>query len=171
VSRVVARSSIVNVVHFEELFWMMTKILALCVGFALVTSTANAASTTSISRDAPDLTSVKAKVKAKDYVGALAELKPMLETHHHADVYNLMGFSLRKTGDIKQGGEFYVKALDLDPNHLGALEYQGQMFVELGQLAKAKTNLKRLVALCPSGCEEREDLEKAIAKAPAAKKK
>jgi tetratricopeptide (TPR) repeat protein len=123
-----------------------------------------AASTTTVSRDAPDLTSVKAKVKAKDFPGALAELKPMLETHHHADVYNLMGFSLRKSGDVKQGGEYYIKALDLDPFHRGALEYQGQMFVELGQIAKAKANLKRLVALCPSGCEEREDLETAIAK-------
>jgi len=30
------------------------------------------------SKDAPDLTSVRAKIKAKDYKGALAELTPML---------------------------------------------------------------------------------------------
>lgn len=127
-----------------------------------------AASTTTISRDAPDLASVKAKVKAKDFAGALAELKPMLDTHHHADVYNLIGFSLRKTGDVKRGGEYYAKALELDPKHKGALEYQGQMFVELGDMAKAKANLKRLATLCPKGCEERDDLAKAIAAAPAA---
>ena len=144
---------------------------SLTIAAALFAATAAfAASTTTISRDAPDLTSVKAKVKAKDFAGALAELKPMLDTHHHADVYNLMGFSLRKTGDIKQGGEYYVKALELDPKHKGALEYQGQMFVELGDMAKAKANLKRLVTLCPKGCEERADLAKAIATAPAAKK-
>jgi tetratricopeptide (TPR) repeat protein len=145
--------------------------LAVVISMVVGAVSADAASTTSISRDAPDLTSVKAKVKAKDFTGALAELKPMLETHHHADLYNLMGFSLRKTGDIKQGGEFYVKALELDPYHRGALEYQGQMFVELGQVAKAKANLKRLAALCPKGCEERQDLEEAIANAPAVKKK
>jgi hypothetical protein len=39
------------------------------------------------------------------------------------------------------------------------------MYVELGQLDKAKTNLAKLVTLCPTGCEEREDLEKAIATA------
>jgi Flp pilus assembly protein TadD len=132
----------------------------------LVPAAAFAASTTTISRDAPDLTSVKAKVKAKDFAGALAELKPMLDTTHHADVYNLMGFSLRKTGDVKQGGEFYAKALELDPKHKGALEYQGQMFVELGDMAKAQANLKRLAVLCPKGCEERSDLADAIAKAP-----
>ena len=54
------------------------------------------------SKDAPDLTSVRAKIKAKDYKGAIAELTPMLVTNQHADVYNLMGFSLRKTGDYKQ---------------------------------------------------------------------
>jgi tetratricopeptide (TPR) repeat protein len=145
-------------------FPMRVRIFALFLG-ALSLSALNpvdAASTTTVSRDAPYLASVKAKVKAKDFAGALAALKPMLETHHHADVYNLMGFSLRKSGDIKQGGAFYVKALELDPYHRGALEYQGQMFVELGQITKAKANLKRLVALCPSGCEEREDLAKAI---------
>ena len=49
---------------------------------------------------APDLTSVRAKIKAKDFKGALAELTPMLATHQDADVYNLMGFSLRKRARI-----------------------------------------------------------------------
>jgi tetratricopeptide (TPR) repeat protein len=119
-----------------------------------------------ISKDAPDLTSPRAKIKAKDFTGALAELTPMLATVQHADVYNLVGFSHRKSGDLKQAATFYAKALDFDANHKGALEYQGEMFVELGQVDKAKANLTKLVALCPTGCEEREDLEKAIAAAP-----
>ena len=73
------------------------------------------------SRDAPDLTSVRAKIKAKNFKAAIAELTPMLETHQHADVYNLMGFSLRKSGDPKQAYTFYRKALDFDPEHKGAL--------------------------------------------------
>ena len=48
------------------------------------------------SRDAPDLTAVRAKIKAKDFKAAITELAPMLETHQHADVYNLMGFSLER---------------------------------------------------------------------------
>ncbi len=116
-----------------------------------------------VSNDAPDLTSVRAKIKAKDYKAAIAELTPMLQTHQHADVYNLLGFSYRKSGDYKQGATFYAKALDFNPDHLGALEYQGEMFVELGQIDRAKANLAKLVKLCPSGCEEREDLEKMIA--------
>jgi tetratricopeptide (TPR) repeat protein len=114
------------------------------------------------SRDAPDLASVRAKIKAKDFKAALAELTPMLATYQHADVYNLMGFSLRKTGDYKQAYTFYRKALDFDPNHKGALEYLGELYVETGQVDKAKENVTRLRELCPSGCEELADLEKAI---------
>jgi tetratricopeptide (TPR) repeat protein len=120
---------------------------------------------TVISQDAPDLTSARAKIKAKDFKGALAELTPLLDKVQHPDVYNLIGFSSRKSGDMAQAATFYAKALDFDANHKGALEYQGEMFVELGQIDKAKVNLAKLVSLCPTGCEEREDLEKALAAA------
>ena len=118
--------------------------------------------------DAPDLTSVRAKIKAKDFKAALAELTPMLETHQHADVYNLMGFSLRKTGDTKQAYTFYRKALEFDPEHKGALEYLGELYVEIGQIDKARENVVLLKKLCPTGCEELADLEQAIAAAPKA---
>ena len=115
--------------------------------------------------DAPDLAAVRAKIKAKDFKGAVAELTPMLQTHQHADVYNLMGFSLRKSGDAKQAYTFYRKALDFDPQHKSALEYLGELYVETGQIEKARENVAMLKRLCPNGCEELEDLEKAIAEA------
>jgi tetratricopeptide (TPR) repeat protein len=114
------------------------------------------------SKDAPDLTSVRAKIRAKDFKAALAELTPMLATYQHADVYNLMGFSLRKTGDYKQAYTFYRKALDFNPEHKGALEYLGELYVETGELDKAKQNVVLLKKLCPEGCEELADLEKAV---------
>jgi Flp pilus assembly protein TadD len=117
------------------------------------------------SRDAPDLASVRAKIKAKDFTGAIAELTPMLTTNQHADVYNLMGFSLRKVGDTKQAYTFYRKALEFDPEHKGALEYLGELYVETGQVDKARDNATLLKKLCPSGCEELADLEHAIATA------
>lgn len=43
----------------------------------------------------------------------------------HADVYNLLGFSLRKTGDHPKALTFYKKALDFDADHKGAPEYLG----------------------------------------------
>jgi tetratricopeptide (TPR) repeat protein len=135
---------------------------ALLVGASLCATGALAVDVVQ-SRDAPDLTSVRAKIKAKNYDAAIAELSAMMQTHLHADVYNLMGFSLRKTGDYKQAYTFYRKALEFDPEHKGALEYLGELYVETGQLDKAKENVVLLKKLCPSGCEELADLEKAIA--------
>src|SRR5205085_2022625 len=137
-------------------------ISALLLGVSLAATGALAVDNVT-SRDAPDLTSVRAKIKAKDYKAALAELTPMLSTYQHADVYNLVGFCLRKTGDYQQAYTFYRKALDFDPAHKGALEYLGELYVETGQYEKAKENVTRLKQLCPSGCEELADLEKAVA--------
>jgi tetratricopeptide (TPR) repeat protein len=115
------------------------------------------------STDAPDLTAVRAMIKAKDWKGAVAQLNEMVDKGvQHADVYNLLGFSLRNQGDNKSAQTYYAKALDFDPDHKGALEYQGELFVKLGQFDKAQVNLTKLAKLCPQGCEEREDLEEAI---------
>jgi tetratricopeptide (TPR) repeat protein len=139
-------------------------ISALVIGASLAATSALAIDNIT-SKDAPELASVRAKIKAKDYKAALAELTPMLETNQHADVYNLMGFALRKTGDYKQAYTFYRKALDFDPEHKGALEYLGELYVETGQVDKARENLALLKKLCPVGCEEMFDLEEAIASA------
>ena len=113
--------------------------------------------------DAPDLTSVRAKIAAKDYAGALDELRGLAEDNQQADVYNLMGFTLRKTGDFKTSLTYYTKALELQPDHKAAREYLGELYVETGDMDKAKEQLASLTRLCPAGCEELDDLQKAIA--------
>jgi Flp pilus assembly protein TadD len=141
---------------------VMKRILAVCVAMALA-SPALAVDTV-VSKDAPDLTAVRAKIKAKDFKSALADLNGMVDKGvQHADVYNLLGFSLRKSGDYTKALTFYKKALDFDAEHKGAHEYLGELYVETGQLPKAREHLAVLERLCPQGCEEREDLAKAIA--------
>ena len=54
------------------------------------------------------------------------------------------------------------RVLRLSPDHRGALEYQGELHLSRGDIAAAEANLARLAALCPSGCEERADLAKAV---------
>ena len=114
------------------------------------------------STDAPDLTSVKAKIEAKNYTGALEELRGLAEDTQQADVYNLLGFTLRKTGDYQTALTYYTKALELQPSHKAAREYLGELYVETGDVDKAKVQLSELGKLCPQGCEELEDLQKAI---------
>ena len=61
-----------------------------------------------------------------------------------ADVLNEIGFAFRKNNDLDNASKYYLMALKEDPNHLGALEYQGEMFVDLGQKDKALANLNKL---------------------------
>jgi len=139
----------------------LTLILGLGLAPALLPAPALAVDNMS-STDAPDLTSVRAKLKAKDYAAALTELRDLAEDVQQADVYNLLGFALRKTGDFKTSLTYYTKALELQPAHKAAREYLGELYVETGNMEKAKEQLSALTKLCPSGCEEREDLQKAI---------
>jgi len=144
----------------------MRNLRSTLIAFALLTGVAATpalAVDNMMSSDAPDLTAVRVKIKAKDWKAAIKDLNGMIDTGiQHADVYNLLGFSLRNSGDMKGAQTYYAKALDYDPEHKGALEYQGEMFVKLGQFDKAQANLTKLAKLCPQGCEEREDLEEAI---------
>jgi len=133
---------------------------------ALVSAPAYAVDNMS-STDAPDLTSVRAKIAAKDYRAALAELRDLAEDVQQADVYNLLGYALRKTGDFKTSLTYYTKALELQPDHKAAREYLGELYVETGHLDKAKEQLDALAKLCPDGCEERDDLRKAVSAASA----
>ena len=80
----------------------------------------------------------------------------------NADAHNYMGFAHRKKGDLKRAARSYRIALRIKPNHKGALEYQGEMFLKMNDLKSARANLAKLVRLCPSGCKERAELERAI---------
>ncbi len=81
-----------------------------------------------------------------------------------ADALNLMGFSLRSVDRDTEAMEKYNEALAIDPDHQGALEYQGELFLKLGDQAAAEANLGKLLQLCPDGCEARATLETAIEK-------
>lgn len=115
------------------------------------------------STDAPDLTSVKAKIEAKNYTGALEELRGLAEDTQQADVYNLLGYTLRMTGDYDTSLTYYTKALELQPDHKAAHEYLGELYLQTGKPDKANEQLASLKQLCPAGCEELEDLQEAIA--------
>lgn len=122
---------------------------------------------TSTSKDAPDLSTPRAKIVKNDWSGAIADLNGMIDKgFQHADLYNLLGYSHRKNDELNTAAVWYRKALEFDPNHKGALEYLGELYVQIGDLPKAKDNAARLERLCPSGCEELDDLRKAIAAAP-----
>jgi Flp pilus assembly protein TadD len=118
------------------------------------------------SSDAADFTSVRQKIKAKNWQAAIEELKPIVARVNDADAFNLYAFSLRNIGERKLAFTYYGKAPDFDPNHKSAREYLGELYVITGDMAKAREQMAVLEKLCPAGCEELDDLRNAIAAGP-----
>jgi len=79
-----------------------------------------------------------------------------------ADAYNELGFAARKLGDRDAAYRYYGIALQLDPHHLGATEYLGELYAESGDLPHAEAQLARVAEICHGKCEAFTDLETAI---------
>ncbi|HET6621640.1 MAG TPA: tetratricopeptide repeat protein [Dongiaceae bacterium] len=109
-----------------------------------------------------DFDSARALVDAQKYDEALPALRKVdQESPNNPDVLNLIGFSLRKTGQMDEALGYYTRALALNPHHRGANEYLGELYLETRQPEKAKERLAVLQQDC-GDCEEFEDLQKAI---------
>lgn len=80
----------------------------------------------------------------------------------HPDILNYMGFANRKLGRHDQALAYYGQALLIDPRHVGANEYLGELYLEMGRLEDARRQLAVLDRLCPYGCAEREELARWI---------
>ena len=112
-----------------------------------------------------ELAKVTTLLNANNFKQALADLKIIdSEFKNNADVNNLLGYSARKLKQYKPADAYYKKALKINPNHLGALEYQGELFVLTNKVSAAKKNLVKLEKLCGLKCGEYLDLKKAIGK-------
>jgi len=77
------------------------------------------------------------------------------------DALNYLGFSYRKTGNTGQALVNYQKALDLQPKHIGANEYMGELYLEMKNLPKAEERLAVLKQTCLD-CEEYTELKEKI---------
>jgi Flp pilus assembly protein TadD len=110
-----------------------------------------------------ELTKIRSLIAAKNFSAALTALQAADKTFpNNADINNLLGYSARNLKQYKPAATYYVKALKIDPNHLGALEYQGELFMLTKKTSDAKKNLAKLKSLCGVNCEEYLDLKKAI---------
>ena len=104
-------------------------------------------------------------IASKKYVEAYKELKSVDAPNKSDDLNNLLGFTARKSGNLEAAAKYYDKALEINPKHVGALQYQGELFITLGEIEKAKQNLEKIGKLCwLFPCREEKLLEVAIEK-------
>ncbi|MDH3630402.1 MAG: tetratricopeptide repeat protein [Gammaproteobacteria bacterium] len=115
------------------------------------------------SGDSSRLAPFKKLIKAEKYQQAIAELDEALsDKPDNADLLNLLAYSHRKLGHFDIALENYLKALKIDPEHRGANEYLGELYLQLGQPEKAEELLAVLDKECFFGCEEYDELKQAI---------
>ena len=91
-------------------------------------------------------------------------LKAAKTSPDNPDVYNLLGFSHRKLDKLEESFMYYNRALKLNPRHLGANEYIGELYLRTNNLKKAEEHLKILDDICFFGCDEYDDLKESIEK-------
>jgi Tfp pilus assembly protein PilF len=157
---------------FREIVMKLVSSMVIAVALLGAVSIAQADSTketTPPPKAAATLASAQQRLDAGDYRGAIPILTDVIKADpNNPDALNLMGFSLRNTGQTDLALQYYTKALALMPKHLGANEYLGELYVELSQMDKAKERLAVLVAAC-GNCDQEVHLAAAIAKGPGTK--
>lgn len=114
---------------------------------------------------ADPLAMARARIQAKQWPAAIDELRKLNATSN-ADWNNLSGYAQRKqaTPDLAAAQRYYDAALRINPKHLGALEYAGELALMKGELPVAEARLVALDKACNARCEEFDDLKKAIAR-------
>ena len=140
-------------------------------------SSSNSSSSTSYSSSS-DNSDPYAPTSRFNEINKLIKLEKFAEAHQmlkglkkinsdEADRLNLLGFTARKSGNLTAAGHFYEQALAINPRHTGALEYQGELFIQLGKIELAKANLEKIDKICWLPCNAERDLKKAIEKSTA----
>ncbi len=105
----------------------------------------------------------KVAVDDERWEEGLTKMERVVKTHpKHAGAWNLLGYCRRHLGDLSGSMVAYERALQIDPTHRGAHEYMGELFLMLGRPEMARSKLRLLDSICPSGCEERDELAAAL---------
>ena len=99
-------------------------------------------------------------IKSEKYEKAIKALNKLLsetpEGYTKADLYNYLGYATRKqkNPDFDLAEKHYLKALELESDHIGALEYLGELYYETDRKDKALEMLMKLKEVAGDDSEE-----------------
>lgn len=111
----------------------------------------------------PDFAAGKRALVAEDWTGAIAALKlAALRDPRNADIHNYIGYAYRRLRQMGPAMQYYQQALLLNRRHRSAHEHLGELYLALGEPAKAEQQLATLEDICLLPCVETDDLQRAI---------
>ena len=151
----------------------MKKLLILLLLISFNVSGAGTESNNSDSQTTPDQINslyelAEKHIYNKKYDKSLKLLKKLTKREdlgtRRADIYNLLGFSYRKLENPELDKSFaaYMMALEIDPEHAGAHEYLGELYLMRDQKNQAMRMLSKLENLVGKNADEYKDLLQAI---------
>ena len=112
----------------------------------------------------PEFAAGKKALVAEDWDAAITTLKSAaLRDPRNADIQNYIGYAYRRLRQLGPAIGHYQQALLLNPRHRSAHEHLGEAYLVLGEPATAEQHLATLEDICLIGCDEYDDLKRAIA--------
>ena len=107
-------------------------------------------------------------INNKDFKSAIKVLNDLISEdpngYTKADLYNYLGFATRKKSnpDYELAEDYYLKALELNNNHVGALEYLGELYFLTDRRDEALVLLDRIKTVSGDSSSEYKDLNKLL---------
>ena len=157
--------NILKSIILATVFFMASSLNVFGAGSDSSSSSSSYGSSSSYSSNSSneDIMLITASLNKKDYKNSYELAKNATVNYpDNADAWNYLGFSSRKLGKYDESEVAYKRALSIDPKHVGALEYYGELHLTLKRPEKAKLLLAELKTLCTMNCKEMKQLEKAI---------
>jgi tetratricopeptide (TPR) repeat protein len=98
-----------------------------------------------------------------NYGVAIGILLSLIEVNpDNPEAFNQLGYAHSRLQNYDLALEFYHQALEIDPEHAGALAYMGKVYLELGKVEIAENHLRQLDLICLFGCDPFSSLQEAI---------
>jgi len=112
----------------------------------------------------PEFAAGKNALVAEDWDAAITTLESAaLRDPSNPDIQNYIGYAYRRLRQLGPAIGHYQQALALNPRHRSAHEHLGEVYLVLGEPATAEQHLAELEDVCLIGCDEYDDLKRAIA--------
>ena len=99
-------------------------------------------------------------IKSDEFEKAIKALNKLLtetpDGYTRADLYNYLGYATRKQQkpNFEKAEKYYLEALKINDQHIGALEYLGELYYETDRLEEAFELLDRLESAAGKDSEE-----------------